>query len=268
MVEKGERKPLRLGTAQFDAVAGDIAANAASHARLIEQAGDRGVDVLVFPELSLGGYDLDGLARDPERYIVDPDGPALTPVRDACRRHGVIAVAGGCLPNRRGMGLSALVFGRDGGLLTSYDKRHLDGPERDHFVPGTAPSLLEVDGWRLGLGICYDASFPEHARELAMGGAAAYLVSGAFFRGESEHRRGVYFPARALENTIYVAFANYVGSHGGLRYAGRSTIHGPDGRLLADAGPDRPGLAVAEIYREKLAQTRERLPMLRDRMED
>ncbi len=90
-------------------------------------------------------------------------------------------------------------------------------------------------------------------------------MSGAFPRGESDHRRSIYFPARSLENTFYVAFANFVGAHDGLDYCGRTAVHGPDGRVLADAGPDRPGIAVAELDPERLRRTRETLPMLRDR---
>ncbi len=100
---------------------------------------------------------------------------------------------------------------------------------------------------------------------LVLEGADAYLVSGAFPLGESDHRRSVYFPARALENTFYVAFANFVGAHDGLTYCGRSAVHGPDGRMLADAIPDRTGIAVAELEPERLRRTRETLRMLRER---
>ena len=134
-------------------------------------------------------------------------------------------------------------------------------------MPGTSGCLIEVDGWRLGLGICYDSSFPEHGRALALEGADAYLVSGAFPLGESDRRRSIYFPARALENTVYVAFANFIGAHDGLDYCGRSAVHGPDGRVLADAGPDRTGIAVAELDPEALRQTRAALRMLHDRSE-
>jgi len=93
-------------------------------------------------------------------------------------------------------------------------------------------------------------------------------VSGAFPVGESDHRRSVYFPARALENTFYVAFANFVGAHDGLDYCGRSAVHGPDGRVLADAGPDRAGIAVAEFDPEALRRIRATLRMLHDRSEE
>ena len=268
MARKNERKALRVGAAQFDAVGGNITANAAGHERLIDEAGGLGVEVLVFPELSLTGYAWNILDQAPERCVVDPGGPELKPIRNACLRNGVVTVAGGCLRNGRGLGLSAIVVDRQGQVCATYDKQHLDGPEKDWFVPGTLGCMIEVDGWRLALGICYDASFPEHGRALALEGADAYLVSGAFPVGESDRRRSIYFPARALENTFYVAFANFVGAHDGLDYCGRSAVHGPDGRMLADAGPDRPGIAVAELDPEWLRRTREALPMLRDRSQE
>ena len=61
---------------------------------------------------------------------------------------------------------------------------------------------------------------------------------------------------------------NFVGAHDGLEYRGRSALYGPDGRLLADAGPDRTGIAVADFDPEKLRRTRETLRMLRDRREE
>ncbi len=268
MALKNQGKALRVGAAQFDAVAGDIAANAAAHERLIDEAGADGLAVLVFPELSLPGYASSVLDQAPERCVVDPDGLELKPVREACRRNRIVAVVGGCLRNARGLGLSAVVVDRRGQICATYDKQHLSGPEQDWFVPGTSGCMIEVDGWRLALGICYDSSFPEHGRALALEGADAYLVSGAFPLGASDHRRSIYFPARALENTFYVAFANFVGAHDGLDYCGRSAVHGPDGRMLADAGPDRPGIAVAELDPERLRQTRETLPMLRERSEE
>ncbi len=268
MALKNQGKTLRLGAAQFDAVAGDIAANAAAHERLIDEAGADGVEVLVFPELSLSGYASSVLNEAPERCVVDPGGPELKPVREACRRNRIVAVVGCALRNGRGLGLSAIVVDRHGEICATYDKQHLSGPEQDWFFPGRSGCMIEVDGWRLALGICYDASFPEHGRALALEGADAYLVSGAFPGGESDHRRSIFFPARALENTFYVAFANFIGAHDGLEYRGRSAVHGPDGRMLADAGPDRPGVAVAELDPETLRRTREALPMLRERGEE
>ena len=178
MALKSQGKALRVGVAQFDAAAGNITANCAAHERLIDEAGTDGVEVLVFPELSLPGYASSVLNQAPDRCVVDSDGPGLKPLREACLRNRIVAVVGGCLRNPRGLGLSSLVVDRQGQVCATYDKQHLDGSERDWFVPGTTGCMIEVDGWRLALGICYDASFPEHGRALALEGADAYLVSG------------------------------------------------------------------------------------------
>ncbi len=264
MTAGSDRKRLRLGVAQFDAIEGDIAANVAEHARLMDEAGGEGVHVLVFPELSITGYAGNILDEAPGRCRVDPDGLDLASLRDACRRNGLVAVVGAGLDHGRGLELSTIVYGRQGEVSATYGKRYLDPREKGWFVAGGPDRTIDVDGWRLGLGICYDSSFPEQARALALGGADAYLVSGAFPVGDSDHRRSVYFPARALENTVYEAFSNYVGDHGGLSYCGRSAVFGPDGRLLADAGPDRAGIATADLDPEKLRKTRENLTMLMD----
>ena len=99
MSRSGDRQSIRVGAAQFDAVAGDIAANIAAHERLIDDAGTRGVDVLVFPELSLTGYASTLLDETPARCVIDPAGPDLAPIEDACRANRIVAVVGAC---RRG----------------------------------------------------------------------------------------------------------------------------------------------------------------------
>ncbi len=265
MTSDDQRRKLRVGATQFDAMAGDVLGNTAAHVRLIDQAGGQGVDVLIFPELSLPGYAATLLTEAPERCVIDPVRPALEPIKEACRRNSIVAVVGGCLPNSRGLGFSAIVIDRQGDICATYDKQHLDGPEKDWFVPGQSGCIIEVDGWHLALGICYNSSFPEHGRAAVVAGADAYLVGGAFPLGRSDHRRTIYFPARALENTVYVAFANYVGSHDGRHYGGRSVLYGPDGAKLDEASADSPEIVMADLDIEFLRQTREALNTIRDR---
>ncbi|WP_229403448.1 nitrilase-related carbon-nitrogen hydrolase [Micromonospora okii] len=259
------RQPLRVAAAQIEAVCGDLIGNAAAHATAIAEAAAVGARVVVFPELSLSGYDHPLLTADVARCEVATGDPALRAVGEACRAHGVTAVVGGCARRAEGWAIAAWVVGPDGAVAATYHKRHLDPVERDIFVPGHTDTMVQVSGWRLGLGICYDASFPEHARGLALAGADAYLVPGAFTVGDSDHRRSVYFPARALENTAYVVFANFAGAHGGWRFAGHSAVHGPDGRPLADAGTTA-GLAVADLDDVRLRRQRDSQRMLLDRV--
>lgn len=265
MIERSEQKPIKVAAAQFCAVGADIESNIDSHVRLIEDAGRLGVDLVVFPELSLTGYTSETLDSDPERCVIAPQGSVLSPLLDACRRCAVVAIVGASLRGRQGLELASLVIDRQGRVAATYGKQHLDGHEKNWFVAGQESRLITFDGWSLGLGICYDSSFPEHCRSLALEGADLYLVSGAFPVGASDHRRSVYIPARALENTVFVAFSNYIGAHDGLTYCGHSAIAGPDGQLLADAGPDQPGLAVAVLDPGLLREARRSLQMLNDR---
>jgi predicted amidohydrolase len=267
------RQPLRVAVAQFDAVSGDIDHNTAYHLRLLEHAAAAGAALVLFPELSLTGYCSSLLDQDADARAVDPTGDAVAELKTTCARLGIAAIVGA--PTKGDVGaptrsdnalhLSAIAIRRDGDIDTVYHKMYLDEDERRWFTRGTTPRHITLDGWKLGLGICYDSSFPEHARHYALDGADAYLLAGAFPKGSSDYRRQIYFPARALENTVYLAFANYVGTHDGLAYGGMSAIHAPDGQCLAHAGAIAPGIAIFSLDDQVLADTREKLPMLEDR---
>ncbi|MEE3917811.1 carbon-nitrogen hydrolase family protein [Micromonospora sp. BRA006-A] len=95
-------------------------------------------------------------------------------------------------------------------------------------------ATLEVDTWRLGLGVCYDGCFPEHARAAARDGAHGYLCPSGYLAG-SAHRRDLYYAARALDNTMYVVFANAVGGADPWRFNGGGGVR-PGGPA---AGPGR-----------------------------
>ncbi|MER5889285.1 carbon-nitrogen hydrolase family protein [Streptomyces sp. NPDC001941] len=259
-----ERAPLRVAVAQTEARPGDVAHNAADAAATIVRAADLGARVVLFPELSLTGYEPGWLKSAMPGGALAPEGPALEPVREACRATGVTAVVGAPTPAGARSAISAVAVGADGGVLADYRKSRLEEHERELFDPGTACHTLDVDGWRLALGICYDASFPELARAAALSGADAYLCGGAFVRGDSDHRRSVYFPARALENTFFVLFANFAGRQGPWEFCGRSAVYGPDGRALAQAGPDAAELVVADLDDAELTRVRGGLTMLRD----
>ena len=124
-------------------------------------------------------------------------------------------------------------------------QQHLFDTERAFFAPGAQGASIVVDGWELGLGVCYDGCFPEHARAAAEDGARAYLCPSAYVAG-SEHRRDLYYAARALDNGIYVVFAGLTGRCGGLDFSG--------GRGL------RPGGPRARPRRDHLARGRPRGP--------
>ncbi|WKX73829.1 carbon-nitrogen hydrolase family protein [Streptomyces sp. XD-27] len=260
-------RPLRVAAAQAQAAAGDIPANAATVARMVREAADDGVRVVVFPEKFLTGYEPELIRADPARYAVPADGgrdARLDPVAEACRDTGTVAVAGAAVHRAGDLYVSALAFGPDGALAARYDKQTLFKTEREVYREGASGCTLVVDDWRLGLGICYDSGFPEHARSAALDGCHAYLVGALFSVGNGYHESRVWFPARAFDNTLYAVLANHIGTPGGWNTCGSSAIWGPDGRTVAEAGPDKPELVAATLHPEQLRAAREAEPMLRD----
>lgn len=249
-------KALRVASAQAVAVPGEIERNVATVVRLIAEASAHGAALVVFPELFLCCYDLTLLRREPGRCDLSLADPRLDPIREACRAGSVAAVVSGSIRAEDGRTLSALVIDRSGTTRARYDKQHLDRDERTLFRPGRAGCSVDVDGWKLALGICYDATFPEHARAAALAGAHGYLCP-------SSHReRSIVHPARALENTMYVVLSNHLGEADGRRLCGHSAIYDPEGKLLADAGPREEGLALADFDPDVLGEVRARSPML------
>ncbi|MDF6043911.1 carbon-nitrogen hydrolase family protein [Streptomyces sp. JH14] len=256
--------PIRIAAAQAQAVAGDIEANVATVAAMVRESARAGARLVVFPEKFLSGYEPDLIRADPERCAVQPDDPRLAPVAEACRETGTVAVVGAAFHDRGDLYVSALVVGASGELVTRYDKQNLFKAEREIYREGAAGCTLELDGWRLGLGICYDSGFPEHARAAALDGCHAYVVGALFSVGNGYHESRTWFPARALDNTCYAVLANHIGTTGGWNTCGASAIWGPDGRVHAEAGPDRRELITADLDPQTLIAARDSEPMLRD----
>jgi len=254
---------LSVAVAQAPVEAGNVPANAATAVRLLEEAAAGGAQLAVFPELFLGGYDLPGMAADPRPYGVTPDGNVLRELAGACRRLGIAAVIGASVPHAGGWANGAIVLDHHGRHVATYNKIQLWATERAVFTPGDRYVMFGLHGFRIGVLICYDAGFPEHARALALAGADVVVCPSAFARGEEERRYHLYFPQRALENTVFVAVANAVGDQGGLAMFGRSSVFGPRGTLLCAAGSGRE-VAVARLDRQALLSARRDLPYLSD----
>jgi len=225
------REPLTIAVAQPVCRPGDVAANVTTHAQAIRAAKAR---IVVFPELSLTGYELGAPA-------LAPDDPRLAPIVEACAATGSVALVGAPIADDAGAEhIAILAIDRTGARVT-YHKMWLGAAECDRFTPGTTPGVLELDGWRLGLAVCKDAGVPQHWAETAALGIHAYLAGSVKTPDEGdvqdERARGA-----ATEHGIWVAVASGAGRNGG-EYdpaAGRSAIWAADGTVVARAG-DHPG---------------------------
>jgi 5-aminopentanamidase len=255
---------LRVAAVQAESVAGDVEANLRTAVRWTHAAADAGARVVVFPELFLSGYSPQTLRDRTDLCDVFPDDARLSVLAEQTRARSVAAIVGASVLVSGGpRQLSLLAFGPTGDVSLAYSKQHLSGVEQSLFAPATSGSSLVVDGWTLGLGICYDGCFPEHARAAADDGALAYLCPSAYVVG-SEHRRDLYYAARALDNGIYVVFADLTRRCGELEFSGGSAVYDPQGRTVARVA-DGEGMAVADLDRSVIDEARTINPYAADR---
>jgi predicted amidohydrolase len=160
------RDPLTIAVAPPLVVSYDVAANAVTHAETVRAANAR---VVVFPELSLTGYELDAPA-------ITVDDPRLHPLVHACVATGAVALAGAPVRAKDGMVSIAMIAVGDSGVRVAYRKMWLSTAETRRFSPGGKPAVLDVDGWRLGLAICKDTGIPQHAADTAALGIDGYVA--------------------------------------------------------------------------------------------
>ncbi|WP_046563225.1 carbon-nitrogen hydrolase family protein [Micromonospora sp. HK10] len=263
-------RPLTVAAVQATPVPGDVAGNAARAAGLVARAGD--ARVVVLPELYLPAYHLPALAADPAGTDVPaaPDGsvadPRLDPLRAVAHDHRTTVVVGAAVRHPDGRRtISALVVDPTGAVHAGYDKQQLWSGERELFEAGRRGATLLIDDWRFGLGICYDGCFPEHGRAAADDGAHGYLCPSGYLAG-SAHRRDLYYAARALDNTMFVVFANCVDGADPWRFNGGAAVYDPEGRPLARGADTGEDVLVATLDPAALAATRAAHTMLGDRL--
>jgi len=231
---------VRAALAQLTPVPRDVPANVARVCALLEESD--GADLVVLPELFLGGYEL----ADVDAVSIDLDGPEVAELRKAAAAAGTALVVGAAERVRGGAANSSLAISRSGELAGVYRKTHLFGSERDCYVAGDELVTVELDGRVVGLMICFDVEFPEVARTLARRGAEL-LVSISANPAEFRRDHEVFVPARALESGLPHLYTDRVGEQDGIEFAGGSMAVDPEGTVVADAGPDEERVVEAEV---------------------
>ncbi|MGW7430439.1 carbon-nitrogen hydrolase family protein [Streptomyces sp. NPDC054861] len=234
-----------IAAAQFTPAPGDIEANVRTMAALIRSAGADGARLVVFPELALTGYEPTLVHRDPGLRLAEDD-ERLAPLREACRSVAAAAVVNGPVRTPEGRpGVTSLVLGPDGGLLTRYDKRWLYGVEREVFAAGDRDGRFVLDGVRFALATCYDNRFPELAERAAADGCRVYLASSVLTLDNDSFEK--VYPVRARDFGLHVVLANVLGRSEAGECGGASGAWGPDGERTADAGTADPGYVLVAV---------------------
>jgi predicted amidohydrolase len=242
-------------------VAGDLRANLDEHVRLGRLAAAETARLVVFPALSLTGYE-PGLTGSP---AFSEDDPRLRPLVESAVSHEATLVAWAPVRLGKSLQIGTLILSPDrtAGVYTKHrlgvfppsvvcDSYHCTVPpaESDVFQPGDRNPLIRLGTNVAALAVCADVGDPDHAARAVGWGDDSY-VAGMFvvpsdFETESE-RLGCY----AVRHGMMTALASIGGPSGGLRSAGRSSVWSKTGDLLARLGPEGSGVAAVDETRHE-----------------
>jgi predicted amidohydrolase len=207
----------------------------------------QGADLVVFPECMLSGYCF-ASSEEALPHAQSIPGPATEAVAEICLAKKMHVVFGLLELGPQGTIYNSCVLVGPSGVVATYRKVHLPFLGIDRFTSQGEGlyRAVPVDEMYIGMHICYDGSFPESSRCLALDGADLLVLPTNWPPGADTFAK--YLPnARALENNVYFMSVNRVGTERGFRFIGNSRICDPNGNPLADAAHEDEQILRATI---------------------
>ena len=224
---------MKITILQFKPKLGKIEKNFDTAGKMIEQA--KNSDVLILPELWSTGY-----YPTPLKDFADINGKKTEEfICKMAKKFNVNIIAGSIIAEVEGKFFNrCIISNRKGEIIAIYDKTHLFSfaEEEKMFSAGEKFSIFEIDGIKCGVIICYDLRFPEFIRKLALSGIEILFCPAAWSLRRLTQRQ-ILTKARAIENQLFVVFANS---------SGKSEIINPMGETIAELDVDEKILS-AEI---------------------
>ncbi|WP_231646198.1 carbon-nitrogen hydrolase family protein [Mycolicibacterium mengxianglii] len=246
---------------------------------IIERLRAEGIDLLVLPDATLGGYigSLSNPSPGERPPALDPDGPEL---RALCAMAGPMTVCVG-YTERAVRGGDPVVYNAAAclsgdGILGRHRKVHQPARESLIYAAGDRFDAFDTPVGRIGMLIDYDKTFPESARTLALDGAEVIAALSAWPASVTDRAArmpndrqarlfDLYDMARAAENQVVLASSNLTGITGTLRFLGQAKVVDPGGNIVAKTW-SKGGLAVTDIdVAHEIARARTVLNHLRER---
>lgn len=237
---------MKICAAQTEPVKGDIQANIKQHLDLIDLALKKEAELIIFPELSISGYE-PTLAQELATRSEDIRFDVFQRKSD---QNNIVISIGAPIINGDKVSIGMTIF-RPNEARKSYLKKYLYHTEEDSFIRGESFTNLMVKDSNIGLAICYEISVPEHQKVAFENGAEIY-VAGVV---ESVERIDPAIEKMAKTASKYstpVLMANCVGISGGYNCAGKSSIWNVKGELMGQLNTTESGVLIYDTLSNKL----------------
>ena len=270
-------REITIAALQLPLNAPDEAANIEAVSALVEDAANRGAQIILPPELFSGPY------------FCQAEDEALFALARPTREHPAV-VAMQALAQRLGVAIPTSFFERDGHhyyntiamidengvILGTYRKSHIpDGPgyeEKFYFRPGNDGfKVWDLFGIRIGVGICWDQWYPECARAMALMGAELLFYPTAIGSEpyddtlDTSRMWRLAMRGHAVSNCMPVIAANRIGNEGQQSFYGHSFVANEWGDMVCEFGAEEEGVLVATFDLDDAAKHRAGMGFFRDR---
>jgi predicted amidohydrolase len=243
---------MRIAIAQIEVTKGNIEKNIEKHLKWIKEATLNKADIVVFPELSLTGYEPD-LA---DSLATTQDDTRLDEMQRLSDKNGITIGVG--LPTRNGSDIfvSMIIF-QPYKERINYSKQYLYPPEEEFFKAGKNPLVLNFETEVISPAICYETSVKAHCEFAKQSNATIYIASVlSSINGIDTQLKKLSDIAR--NNNLMTFMANYVGKSGGYDCAGKSSVWNENGELLGQLGAKEEGLLIYDTKSDEIITTTNR----------
>ena len=245
-------KILRLGLAQINSTVGDLEGNTKKIISYIEKAKSLDCDIVAFPELAITGYPPEDLLFK-EKFILR-NIEKLNEIAKSCK--DIITIVGFVDKDEDIYNGAAILY--DGKVVGKYHKHYLPNygvfDEIRYFQKGNKITLLNINGYKIGISICEDIWYSENPLNLqAIEGAELVInINASPFSIGKVKKREELLKVRARDNLIAIGYVNLVGGQDELVFDGNSFVVDPDGNILSKGKSFEEELVIADIDLDKI----------------
>jgi len=235
---------MKICVAQTRAVPGDVQKNIDNHKKFAKVAASHAADIIIFPELSLTGYE-PTLAQELATHMNDERLEQLQNISDSKK----IFIGAG-MPIKTGGGISiGMILFQPNQLREIYFKQHIHPDEEPYFVSGIFRPVLSEN--KIAMAICYEISVPGHAEQAHESGASIYIASVAKTAAGVSKAIGT-LAGTAKKYSMTVLMSNCVGINDGSECGGKSSVWNNKGVLLEQLNDREEGFIIFDTGTEKI----------------